>query len=223
MDFREATSRVINILKLNNKDEHTSRRYVLHLLRTTAKTLISQKLLDRTITHDNNLYSIIPCFEFEKIDVVKCPLIEFRMCKTLMKSVKPLPELVFSRLGASIKDIVAIDGEYRFTLVDKAQYQRNKKRKHSIKGETYIYLHSDMYLYIPDDEIYSVDLNILTLKTEELYKYSACNEEECESYWNAPFICPDKLLETTFAQVLQTLGITKQSRDDQNPNFNEGT
>jgi hypothetical protein len=131
MTYREAVSKCINTLKLNNKDEHVSRRYVLRLLQDTAQVLLSQRLLDRTIGQDMNLYTHIPCFEFEQIDTKKCQLIEFKMCNTLMKSKKPLPKLVFSRLGASIKDIVALDGNYRFTMIDKAQYQRNKKRKYS--------------------------------------------------------------------------------------------
>jgi hypothetical protein len=223
MTYREAVSKCINTLKLNNKDEHVSRRYVLRLLQDTAQVLLSQRLLDRTIGQDMNLYTHIPCFEFEQIDTKKCQLIEFKMCNTLMKSKKPLPKLVFSRLGASIKDIVALDGNYRFTMIDKAQYQRNKKRKYSVKGETYIYLDSDLHLYIPDEEIYSVDLTVLTTRPEEVDNCSACSEGECKSYYNMELIIPDKLLETLFSQTLQFLGVHKQSPEDMNPNGIVGT
>lgn len=218
MTYREAVSKCVNTLKLNNKDEHISRRYILKLLQDSAQVLISQKLLDRTIAGDLNLYTYIPCFEFELIDVKKCPIIEFKMCNTLMKSKKPLPKLVFSRLGASIKDIVALDGNYRFTMVDKGQYQRNKKRKYSVKGETYIYLDSDLHLYIPDEEIYSVDLTVLTTKPEEVDKCSACSENDCPKYWETTFIISDKLIDTLFGMVMQNLGMNRQIRDDKNPN-----
>ena len=218
MTYREAVSKCVNTLKLNNKDEHISRRYILKLLQDSAQVLISQKLLERSIIGDLNLYTHIPCFEFEMIDVKKCPIIEFKMCNTLMKSKKPLPKLVFSRLGASIKDIVALDGNYRFTMVDKGQYQRNKKRKYSVKGETYIYLDSDLHLYIPDEEIYSVDLTVLTTKPEDVDKCSACSEEECKKYWDTDFKIPDKLIEVVFGMVMQTLGVYKQVQGDQNPN-----
>lgn len=223
MTKKEFVSKIINALKLNNKDEHISRRFVLSVAESISKTLISQKLLDRTITHDNNLYTAIPCFEFEQVEVKKCSLIEFRMCNVLMKSKKPLPEPIFSRLGASIKDIVSLDGNYRFVFLDKGQYQRNKKRQHSIKGEVYIYLDSDMHLYVPDEEIYSVDLTLLTMKTEDVQNCSTCSKEKCRSNWDSDFVIVDKLADTVYNQTLQLIGVGRGIRADQNPNNQEGS
>ena len=53
-------------LKLLNKDERISRRYVLHVLKDISSNLISQKLLDRTLGREMNLYTKIECFEFKK-------------------------------------------------------------------------------------------------------------------------------------------------------------
>lgn len=219
---KEMVSKVVNVLKLQNKDDHTSRRFILSLLENTATQLISQKWMDRSILSETNLYTLIPCFEFKKVNSKDCPNIEFRMCKTLMKSKKPLPKLIFSRLGASVKEIVSLDGEYRFVFIDKGQYQRNKKRQHTVKGEVYIYLDSDMHLYIPDDEIYSVDLTILTPKPEDAEKCSECSDNNCKSNWDYEFKCPDKLLDVVFNQTLQVLGITRQIRQDENPNNVQG-
>ena len=219
---RSIVSKVMNTLKLNNKDEHTSRRYVLKILQDTATVLISQKWLERTILSDINLYTKIECFEFEQVEVVRCPLIEFRTCKVLMRSKKPLPKLVFSRLGASIKDILSIDGGFRFTFVDKSQYSRNKKRQHTLKNEVYLYLDSDLHMYIPDHEIYTLDLNILTTKPEDANDCSACSENKCVSKWEAEFKCPDKLLDALFTQTLQVLGINRQITEDKNPNNVQG-
>ena len=140
-----------------------------------------------------------------------------------MKSVCPLPKLVFSRLGASIKEIVSLDGNYRFVYLDKGQYQRNKNRKYSLKDEVYIYLDSDNHLYIPDNEILTVDLTILTLHPEDIKKCSSCGEEkDCSSQWDETFICPDKLVEPITDMVLQKLGINRQIREDENPNSEQG-
>lgn len=220
--YREVTSKLVNILKLTNKDEHISRRFLLRLLQDSAKFLISQKWGDRSIISEMNLYSYIPCFEFEKVDVKKCNIIEFRMCNTLMKSVKPLPKLVFSRLGSSIREIISLDGSFKFTFVDEVQYRRNKKRKNKLKNEVYIYLGADNHLYIPDQEIYSVDLTILTTEPDNIDDCSACKKSECKSKWDSEFICPDKLLEAVYDMALQKLQLTRQIRDDQNPNGIEG-
>ena len=211
----EAVSKISNILKVNNRDEQFPRRFILKTLRDTSKQLLSQKWLDRTIMSELNLYTEIGCFEFKKINTKDCPLIEFRLCKTLMKSKDPLPELVFSRLGSSIKDISSLDGDYQFVFVDLKQYNRNKKRQHKIDGEVYVYIGADNHLYIPDQEILTVDLTVLTTKTEEV---NTCGRDVCKSYWDYEFICSDKLIDTVFDKTLQTLGITRQITADQNPN-----
>lgn len=217
---REIVDKIINALKYNNKDEAISRRFVLKVLRDSAKWLISQKLLDRTIFKELNLYSDIPCFEFEKEDVVKCPIIEFRSCKTLMKSKKPLPELIFSRFGASIRNVMSIDGENEFVFISSEQYRRNKKR--SVKrDEYYIYLGADNHLYIPDHEILTVDLTVMTLKTDEVDDCSSCKANSCKNNWDKTFIIPDKLVDPLYKDALQTLGLNRQIIDDQNPNGQE--
>jgi len=214
----QAVSKVINALKLNNRDEHVSKRFILQLLRDTSSFLIAQKWGERSLFSENNLYTIIPCFEFERVDVVNCPNIEFRRCKTLMKSKKPLPKLVFSRLGASIKEIVSLDGDYKFVFLEKGQYQRNKKRQNSIDDEVYIYLDADMHLYIPDRDIYTVDITALTPNHEEVKNCSSCSEDKCKSNWDEKFIIADKLWEAVFGQTLQTMGVNRQIRSDENAN-----
>jgi len=212
----ELTSQIVNTIKSLNKDNHTSRRYILSVARENAKQLISQKLLDRTIGQEANLYTKIECVDFKAVEKRKCPLVEFSLCNILMRSVKPLPELVFSRLGASIRFIHTLDYQNEFKVLDSKQYLRNKKRAHSISSDRYLYLGSDNHLYIPDYEIYSLDLELLTTKPDEVE--CGCKNDECKSGWDYPFIIPDKLISTVLDKTLQTLGFTKQIQADPNPN-----
>lgn len=215
----EAVSLVINSLRLTNRDERISKRFILHTLRSVAKLLISQKMLDRTLQRETNIFSRIECFEFQKENLKKCNILEFRRCDILMKSVKKLPEPIFSRLGASIQDVVALDGNFNFTFVTIQQYQRNKKRKHSLNGEVYIYLGEDGHLYIPDYEIKSLDLALLTMETDKLEECSSCTSSNCKSGYDYNFICPDKLLNVVYTQVIQLLGGTFRAiTPDENPN-----
>jgi hypothetical protein len=220
----EAVSKITNILKLNNRDDRFSRRAILRLLEDSATYLISQRFAERSILAEANLYSYIPCFEFEKIESKKCDVAEFRLCNTLMKSKKPLPKLVFSRLGSSIRDIVSLDGNFKFTFVDEVQYRRNKKRQYSLKNEVYIYLGADNHLYIPDHEIFSVDLTVLTTKPEDVDECSSCSDgkNKCESFWLKNFICPDKMINYIFEDVLSKMGLSKQIREDSNPDNRAG-
>jgi hypothetical protein len=219
MNNSEAVSKVINSFKFLNKDERVPKRYVLRLLRDASKNLISQKLLDRTISEESNLYSKIECFEFKKIDVVSCPIIEFRKCNTLMKSKKPLPELIFSRNGSSIKEITSVDDLTEVYLTTPDQYRRDRKRKYYSDKDTYLYIDTDNYAYIVDKPIAAVNIVILTIKTDEVWEASACAKEECKSGYDYEFIVPDKLEETVFKEVLQILGSTfVNRREDNNPN-----
>jgi hypothetical protein len=224
MTNNEFVSTITNILKTNNRDDRISKRFILKLAQDSAQFLISQKLLDRTITLETNLYTTINCFDFEKVEGRDCSNIEFRYCKTLMRSKNKLPKLVFSRLGASIKDIVALDGDYKFVYLDKGQYQRNKNRQYSIKDEVYVYLDTDMRLYIPDKEIYTVDITLLTTDNSKVDECSSCSDKKnkCKSKWDDPFICPDKLIETVKDMVIQRLGMTRQIREDSNPDNKVG-
>jgi len=223
MDKNTIVSEVTNLFRTNNKDSRIPRRFILKLLEDSATFLISQKWGERSLLSDTNIYTNIPCFEFEKINTKNCPSIEFRLCNTLMKSKKPLPKLLFSRLGSSIKDIVSLDGNYRFAFIDETQYRRNKNRKYRLKGEVYLYLGSDNHLYIPDEEIYSVDLTVLTIDNINAEDCSSCSEKDvCRSNWSKEFVCPDKLLEVVKTMTLEKLGITRQIREDNNPNSIEG-
>jgi hypothetical protein len=219
----DIVSKVIGSYRMNTKDGHISRRYVLKLLRDFSKNLLSKKLMDRTLALESNLYTKLECLEFEKVEVIKCPIIEFRMCRTLMKSKCKLPDPIFSRLGASITEIVSLDGMYELKLISAEQYRRNQKRKYSIDGEVYIYLAEDGYLYIPDEEIYSLNVTFMTLFPEEADECSECKKNDCKSGWDYPFVGSDKLDDVVFKEVLQILGSTyKSSQEDQNPNGIEG-
>jgi len=223
MTYREITSKVINLLKLNTRDGHVSRRFILRLLQDSAQFLLAQKLGERSIINETNLFTYIPCFSFEKIDARKCNIIEFKMCTVLMKSKKPLPKLVFSRLGSSIREINSLDGDFRFTFIDENTYRRNKKRRYSLKNEVYIYLGTDNHLYIMEEPIQTVDLTVLTTRREDVEKTSDCIEKSrCTSLWETEFVCSDKLLDAVVNMTIQKMSINRQIIEDQNPNNIEG-
>lgn len=218
----EFVSQITGILKSNNKDNRIPKRLILKIGQDAATFLIAQKLMDRTLSSETQLFTTIPCFEFEQIESKRCPSIEFKMCKVLMKSKEPLPKLVFSRLGASVRDIVSLDGEFNFTFVDETQYRRNKKRQQTLKDQVFIYLGTDNHLYIPDREIHSLDLTVLTPDTIAAEECSQCKEKNCDSYWSYPFIVPSRLIEAVKDMVLQRLQMTRTLVEDQVPNNIEG-
>lgn len=217
MKKSEAVSLVENTLKSLNKDVFIPRRYILSVLNNISRTYIAQRLQERTINNESNLYSEIRCVEFEQIEAVKCPIIEFRRCSILMKSKKPLPEVIYSRLGAGIKEVTSIDGEHEFKIVTEDQYRRSKKRKYSF-DETSIYLGTDKHLYIPDEQVMMVDITILTLNTEDIDECSSCSDNKCEDAWDSEFIAPNKLETLIIDKAIQTISLSKQIQPDVNSN-----
>lgn len=205
---RQITSEIINDLRLLDIDRHISRRFVLHKLKKTASTLISQKLLDRTLVYEYNIYSDIKCLPLVKVDVVKCDIVEFRTCNKVMKSKYSLPDVIYSRLGSSVKEVTNIDSSLEFKEITLDQYRRDQKRK--FKGSTYVfYINTDGHLYIPikdsDIEIERVDLKLITVSPEKIPLIAGCNEDKCVDGWDFPFIVPDKLYKAVYKDTLAEL------------------
>lgn len=222
MKNSEAVAITFNSLKFLNKDDRISRRFVLRLMQSISATFISQRLFERTLQNDLKIYSELRCLEMEKVESIKCPIVEFRTCNTLMRSKKPLPELVFSRLGASIKDITSVDNLFEFRLLDLQQYRRNKKRKYQLK-EVLAYLGIDNHLYIPEEEVYAINANLITMKTDEVDDCSECKKSNCKSGWEYEFICPDRLLDAVIKETLKIIASTTRAIvEDPNPNNLDG-
>lgn len=216
MTNREIVSIVENSLRGVSKDNLIPRRYILNILRDNAKNLISQKLLDRTLTQEENIYTSISCIEMDNYNVIKCDIAEFRLCKFLMRSKTPLPTPVYSRLGSSIREITSIDTTEDIIIISPQQYRRNSKRKGNLHNNVYAYIDSKNYLWIPDKEIYAVNLKMITLESE---KIKTCDVKECRDYWEDLFTCPDKLITSVIAMSVEFILKTYKSiQPDSNPN-----
>jgi hypothetical protein len=213
----EVVSRVQSALNAISKDNRIPRRYILQVLRDSATMLISQKLGDRSLYKDTNPYTTISCFEMEEFDVVKCDIVEFKRCKSLMRSKNKLPKLIDSKYGHSIKEVTSIDDEFEFEPITLAQYRRNKDRKNY--GEKYFYV-KDGYLYLPDTDVTRVNLYLITLHNEDIKSCEKNNE--CKSLWEYEFNAPDKLLDVIINQTTQIIGIRKNIIRDDNANTQEG-
>ena len=215
MTNAEIVSRVINGLNSVNKDARISKRYILHTARKKSEFLIAQKLNDRSLFREDNIYSLMECFALEPIEVVKCDIIEFRRCKSIMKSVKKLPKLIYSRFGSSLKEVTALDDETEFKPTTPSQYRKDKLRGFS--DYKYYYIKDD-YLYLLDCEVPRVNLYLITLETD---KVTECGEKDsCKSLWDFEFTVPDKLSEAVISETIKEVSMRLGIPQDENPNLN---
>lgn len=219
MTNSEVVSRIRNGLNSISKDDRISRRYILHVARQKSIFYISQKLSDRSLYREDNLYSLVDCVEMERIESTKCDIIEFRNCKTVMKSKKRLPKLIYSKYGNSLKEVTSIDNFVELKPTTPSQYRRDSKRQ----GEDdYVrYYVKDGYLYILDQEILRVNLYFITVETEKLESLSECSKPSCKSIWDYEFIVPDKMEEVVITEAIKEISMKKQIPADTNPNLDE--
>lgn len=220
MNNAEIVSRVRNGLNSISKDDRISRRYILHVAKQKATFLISQKMADRSIFREDNLYKTLDCFELEAVDVVRCDILEFRRCKSIMKSKCKLPKLIYSRYGNSLKEVITADGEKEFKPITPSQYRRDKNR---VEGSDYIYYYvKDGYLYLIDTEIELVSLYLMSMDMDSIEEGCGCKDDNdiCKSLWEYEFNVPDKLEEAIVGETIKEIAMAKQIPRDENPNSN---
>lgn len=219
MTNAEFVSRVINGLNSLNKDQRISRRYILHVGRQKSTFYISQKMADKSLYREDNLYQTLECFPLEKIEVTKCNIIEFRNCNIIMKSKKRLPRLINAKYGNSLKEVTSIDDLTELKATTPSQYRRDKQRQGT---DDYVkYYVKDGYLYILDREIYRVNLYLLTVETNKIEELSDCKKCSCDSLWDFDFITPDKMEEIVIQETIKEVSLRLQVPVDSNPNLDE--
>lgn len=219
MKNSEFVSRVNNELRLLNKDEYISDRYILRSGNVVARQIITQRIKERSLNRNAFLYRQVDCIEFEPINTVECPHIEFKLCKELSKSVKKFSDLIYTRYGSSIKELYSIDGQYNFTESTLYQLRNDSQRAGSFYSNSKFYMLND-YIYIPE-KIKTLSGRILMPDQYELDLISNCGGEiNCESIWDKDFICPDSHLNDVINYTIQRVTIPKQIPEDEKANLN---
>lgn len=217
----EFVARVLNGLKALNKDEHISRRYILRIGQNKSKFYIAQKLLDKSLFRESNLFRTIECLKLQREETIKCGIHEFMRCESLMKSRKKIPGLVYNRLGASIISITSLNGDIEFVPTSLREYVNSRKRPNVQRlGIKYYYIH-DNYLYLPDSSVEFVTVTYIPFDESDIKGVSECGEDQdsCDqSVWDYDFAVPDKMSEQVITETIQEVSMTKRIPEDNYPN-----
>lgn len=218
--YREIVSRIENSLNTLTKDTFIPRRFILSVFKSKAEFFMAQKLFDKTLFRETNLFKWINCVTLIEDDIIKCDKIEFKRCKSLMKSKKKLPKLLWSKYGSSLILITSVDGMQQFELISQVDYMNLVKRQNSEKFlGGYAILYPDNYLYIPDSSVKLVNALIYTLD-EKADDCSDCKDcEDCESYWDKEVSISDKIREVVIQETLKEVAMRVQIPKDELPNL----
>lgn len=223
MTERKFAETVLQSLNQLDRDRYLSKRYIISVGKEIMRGLLSQKLGDRTLYREDNIYSYVDCFELERIDTIVCPIVEFKTCNIVMKSKKPLPELIFSKYGAAIRSVMNLDNSEEIGKTSLKDYIRNKKRQGYKKTAKY---HTDKYnyLYIVDSEIEAVAVEVLTLSSKQVEQSICGSFDNCKSSLEYEMVGSDKLETAVMQQTLsQIMGTFLQITPDENPDKNKNS
>ena len=219
----EFVSRVINGLRALNKDEHISRRYILSIGQNKSKFYIAQKLLDKSLFRETNLFKTIECFRLDEEETIKCGIHEFMRCDSLMKSRKKVPGLVYNRLGSSIISITSLNGDNVYLPTTLKGFMNSKGRKTVEKLKIKYYYIQDNYLYLPDSNVEYVTITYIPFDESETNNASECNgvqyDEDCKSIWDYEFKVPDKLSEQVISETINEVSMVRKIISDELPNL----
>lgn len=223
MTKKEILDRIKTKLRQLSKDRWMSNRFILNILESKMTFLLSQKLRDRSLFREANLYSTINCLEFKKVDRVNCDIIEFRTCQSIMKSKKKLPKLIYSRFGDSIRMLTNLDYTIKLDKITPSDYIRSRKRKYNYNPP--MFYERGGYLYLVNTEMEAGFLELLTLDTKLAAEIDCeCELDECKSALDYPFIGSDKLTEVVIQQTVQEIAQTYlQIQPDEKPDNNENS
>lgn len=214
----EVVSTILGKLKAVDKDGLINRRTIIKTAQTKARFLIAQKLDEGTLRKDSGVYHTLKCFPLRRVKSVDCDIVEFKRCDDLMKSVEKLPAAMFSRVGPAIDFVSNIDDSILYNPTTPRRYANSKKRVFSTTSEQTYYI-KDGYLYLPDSTNEMVNISMIPEDAYDLQQKSTCSTDTCQSFWDAAFICPDRLedfvLRATFEELIATIQIPK----DENPNL----
>lgn len=223
MSKKEIVDRIITTLRQRSSDRWMSKRFVLHVLEQKMTFFLSQKLRDRTLYRESNLYTTIECYELEKVDSITCDIVEFKICDKIMKGKNKLPELIYSRYGDSIRYAATIDQSKRIYPTTPTDFIRDKGRRFNHKPVNYYV--REGFPYFVNTEIEVVFLEILTLDTQAAQEACNCSDfDACKSALDYNFIGSDKLQEIVIQETLkEIMGSYMQIQPDENPDNNENS
>ena len=199
------------------KDTFIPRRYILSVFKNIAKTLIGQQADRKQLFRLSKMFKVLNCVELESVDIISCPIVQFRSCRSLMKTKKPLPDLIETKIGPVIILVQTLDGNKTFYQKSQLEMSNQNKRRGAEKFEGGYYYVINNDLYIPDSEIEIVTITLLTLDDE--VECDSCQDGNCDSYWERELIIPDKLLQIAIKETIIQVSARFQLPKDENPDL----
>lgn len=231
MTYNKVVSMIQGTLNAVAKDTYIPRRLILSVLRSKIEFLVAQKFNDKSLFREINLFRWINCISLEEIDTVTCGHVELQKCSSAMVSRKKLPELIWSRYGASILLVTNAISEKAYTLITPADYINMRKRRgfNKFMGN-YAILYPDGKIAIPDSTVKKINILLYSLDDDlenKIDDLSDCKDKDsdsgCKSLWDTELKVPKKIEDAAIMETLKIvsmrLGIPYDANSNNDPNI----
>lgn len=196
------------MFKQVSADSLLTDRMLASELKSSAAMLIRRDLLQRKLWNTPTIFSVIRCLQLCEVPLAEC--CSYSSPCSIRRSqcrVRDIADL--GTFGLAIQGVFTIDGRKKFKEASPPRYENILRLDIPDKKSYYWVL--DGYLYITDPELEAVNM-IAYFEDGVHFEGDHCTCEEgkndapCINPLDAPFQCPQYLVETAKSMVYEKLG-----------------
>lgn len=218
--YRDVVSRVQQNFNSADKDMFIPRRLILHVFKSKAEFFLLQKLNEKKLYQNSDIFQWLNCIELEEVPKSQCEIKGFSDCERIMRSKKKLPDILNTDYGYAILSATNINHSKEYEIKSYNYYNKLKNREHFdfFKGK-YLYIINN-YLYAPDSEKRLVNMLVFSID-ERCEEYSECDKDggKCTNYWDKKIRIPRQYYELAFQETLKELSTRLSIPKDENPDL----
>lgn len=214
MTNRDFVSQVRATHRLLSSDSKANDRTILNEGRNSSLYLIKQQTDKRKLWQSPNLFTVIPCIQFEEVPLAEC--CEYTSPLTIAKSKERIPKIAEGIFGLLIQHVSSTElGSKRaIKLKETTPLRYSNILKLGLKNkDTYYWIYNDhLWITNPDTRLASMAaLFEEDVPTSLLYPNEDCGckppvgEDKCKNPLDQPFRCPGFLHSAVIDMVSKRL------------------
>ena len=187
--YRNVISDIRGMNKLLQADNIINDRVVLSEIKTAANMIVLQAFEKRKYSQSPNLYTFIPCLEFEQIPLADC--CDYVGERKVAISKIALPKIGEGNFGSAVQGLFGIDNSKKYKETNPNRFSNLLKL--DIKDNSYFWIRNDGRIVITDEDVKSAHLYAYfteLIPNELLVPKVGCN---CGSRLDVASLCANPL------------------------------
>lgn len=221
MTHREFISQIRSTHRLLSSDNKVNDRTILREGKNITLTLVKQQTDKRKLFSSPNLFTPVPCLQFEEAPISEC--CDYNGTLKAAKSILPIPKIAEGIYGPLIQ---AVSNPNAGTFKQITPWRYANILKLGLKNQDTFYWIFNDHLWITNPDTKQADLSAFfeqDVPTSMLYPNEDCGckpktgANRCENPLDQPFRCPGYLISTVSDMVSKKLLSTYHQLTQDNP------